>query len=211
VNPAGKVLAYCVFERADHKTGSNGVDGQPIRRLDFQDLVALYSDFPNPRNLDQEDALRFHAVIKSVFDRQAIIPFRFPTFLDDEAALLKELRENYARYHADLSRLRDFVQMELRISAEQQNENPTSGKQYLEAKLQQTHSVQQVVRAVRESAAGLISDSKERLTDRGIRLYALIRREDTALFRARIQSMHAPAPLRILLSGPWPATDFLHE
>jgi hypothetical protein len=211
MNPAGKLLAYCVFERRENCSQSVGVDDQPVRHVDFQDLVALYSDFPSGRDLGQEDALRFHAVLKSVFEKQAIIPFRFPTFLDNQAALHDVLRENYVKYLADLSRFRDFVQMELRISGEPPKENRSSGKDYLESKRDHARTLQQAIQAVRDSARVFISDSRERATDQGIRFYALTSRADAASFRERVKNINAPTGLRILVSGPWPPTEFLHE
>jgi hypothetical protein len=207
----GSLLAYCVLESAKIPVNILGVDDQPVGTSAAQNLVALYSAFPNPRGLEQEDALRFHAVLKSVFDNQAIIPFRFPTFLDDEAALRSHLDENHPKYAADLARLREFVQMELRISNSQQEVSRASGKQYLQAKLEQARDLQEAVSSIRESAGDLISDSKERATEQGIRFFALTKRGDIELFRRRVQSIRTPAALRILVSGPWPATEFLHE
>jgi len=207
----GALLAYCVLEPAKIPVNIPGVAGQPVRTIGAHNLVALYSAFPNSRNLNQEDALRFHAVLKSVFDKHAIIPFRFPTFLDDEAALRNHLDAKHSQYAADLARLRDFVQMELRVSTANQETPRASGKQYLEAKLEQARALQEAVGAIRESAGDLISDHKERATEQGIRFFALTKRSDIAVFREQVQSIRSPAALRILVSGPWPATEFLHE
>jgi hypothetical protein len=207
----GALLAYCVLESAKTPIDILGVDDQPVRSVLAQNLIALYSAFPNSRSLSQEDALRFHAVLKSVFDNQAIIPFRFPTFLDAEGALHNHLEEKHSKYAADLARLRDFVQMELRISNSQQEVSRASGKQYLEAKLEQARALQEAVRIVRDSAGDLISDSKERATEQGVRFFALTKRSDIAAFCERVQSIRTPAALRILVSGPWPATEFLNE
>ena len=207
----GALLAYCVLESAKIPMDIVGMDDQPVRNVAAQNLVALYSIFPNSRTLDQDDALRFHAVLKSVFDHQAIIPFRFPTFLDDEAALRDHLNEKHSTYAANLARLRDFVQMELRISTSNQETPRASGKQYLEAKLEQARALQEAVRTISETAGDLISDSKERATEPGVRFFALTQRSDIGVFRERVQSITTPAALRILISGPWPATEFLHE
>ncbi|MFL6300893.1 MAG: GvpL/GvpF family gas vesicle protein [Terriglobales bacterium] len=207
----GKVLAYCVLERLEDLSDVAGVGGQPVRSIAFQNLIALYSDFSETRSLNQEDALRFHSVLKSVFEKQAVVPFRFPTFLDGETALHNELRENHSKYAADLERIRNLVQMELRISNSTHETSRASGKDYLESKRQQARSVQEVIRAVCDSAADLISDSKERPAEQGIRFYALTKRTDAASFRERIQNIKASPALRILVSGPWPATEFLDD
>jgi hypothetical protein len=207
----GKLLLYCVLEKPKQDLASAGVADQPIHHLDVEQLTALYSGFARARNLDQQDALRFHQVLKSAFDHQAIIPFRFPTWLETETELRDHLRDNHQNYAADLDRLRDFVQMELRIVYDSAQRPTTSGKEYLEAKLQRSQRLQAAARAARDSAADLISDSKERQSDDGLRLYALIDRKGAALFRERIQSLQPASPLTILVSGPWPATEFLHD
>jgi hypothetical protein len=211
VTASPKVLAYCVLERSEGSFDSAGVDGQPVRLLEQNDLLALYSDFPLARALTQEDAVRFHSVLKSAFDRQAIIPFRFPTFLDNESSLREQLTANYPKYAADLTRLRHFVQMELRISSQQKEESRASGKEYLQAKSRQMRSAEESTRVARETSADLVADFKERATDQGVRLYALTNRRDAEVFRQRIQSINVPASLKILVSGPWPATEFLSE
>jgi hypothetical protein len=211
VTASPKVLAYCVLERSENSFGPAGVDGQPVRLLQVSDLVALYSDFSAARALTQEDALRFHSVLKGAFGRQAIIPFRFPTFLDDESSLREQLTANYPKYAADLVRLRGFVQMELRISTQQKEESRASGKEYLQAKSRQMRSVEESACMAREACADLVADFKEVATDQGVRLYALTKRVDAEVFRQRIQNINVPASLKIVVSGPWPGTEFLSE
>src|SRR5262249_20849341 len=151
----------------------SGVDEQPVKSAQLERLNLLYSCLSAGGDLDQHAALPFHSVLRSVFDHQAIIPFRFPTLLATETEAQTHLRENHAKYAADLERLRDFVQMELRISGSEEASPAKTGKDYLEAKLQQSRRLQVAAHEARESSADLISDIKERPTSEGVRLYAL--------------------------------------
>lgn len=208
---SNKLLVYCVAEGSPRLTDLRGLEDEPVRQVELQRLVLLYSDFSTARPLNPADALRFHAALRSVFDQQAIIPFRFPTFLESEAELKSHLQQNHAKYAADLARLREFVQMEVRISAVRENNAPSSGKEYLEGKLQQSRSLQEAVQAIRDPVADLTTDCKERQTDQGVRLFTLTKRPDVAAFRERISRSQPSTGFTIAVSGPWPATEFFHE
>jgi hypothetical protein len=210
VTSASKLLLYCVAERSPLETDTPGLDDKPVQRLDFQDIFILSSSFPIARTLSQDDALRFHAVLRSVFDHQAIIPFRFPTLMEG-AELRSHLRENHAKYSADLARLRDFVQMELRLSGQSEESAAKSGKEYLEGRLQRSRRLREAAQAIREVTSDLVSECKEQATDQGLRLFALTRRKDISAFRERIHKTKLSEALTILVSGPWPATEFLHD
>jgi len=211
VTSSSKILAYCVTERSPQRSDLRGVADQTVQQLDFQGLVILYSDFSTARTLNQDDALRFHSVLRSVFDHQALIPFRFPTFVEDEASLQSHLREKHSKYSADLGRLRESVQMEVRISRKREEKAARSGKEYLQAKLQQSRSLQEAVRAIRDSVADIVPESKERPTEHGLRLFALTKRSDAAAFRERILKSPPGAGFTIAVSGPWPPAEFLDE
>src|SRR3954467_5229473 len=112
-----KLLPYCIFHNSEYPVAVEGVRGAPVQSIKVEGSTCIYSPLIPPQEFDQDDALRFHAVLNSVFQQQAIIPFRFPTILQNETDLQSHLREKSAVYSADLQRLADLVQMELRISS----------------------------------------------------------------------------------------------
>lgn len=171
-------------------------------------LQCAYSPLIPPQEFSREDALSFHSVLKTAFEQQAIIPFRFPTILQNETDLQAHLQEKYSAYLADLRRLKDAVQMELRITLTSEVASAPTGTEYLRAKQQQTRSLQAESEKARTALRDLVLDWKERPTDQGLRCYALVKRADVATLRQALEAANFSSP-GVLLSGPWPATEFL--
>src|SRR5579859_1065476 len=114
------ILAYCMLDPAVQiALPSRGVRDSAIENLVESGVRCIVSDLhssssPAPQ-FHKEDALRLHHVVSAVFLQAAVIPFRFPTLLP-ESDLRAFVKENSAAYISALSRLREMVQMELRIA-----------------------------------------------------------------------------------------------
>jgi len=211
VSCATKLLAYCVTLDSEPTIPATGVIGAPVRTLQFQNLTCIYSPLIPPQEFSQEDVLRFYAVLKSVFDQQAVIPFRFPTILQNETDLQGHLRAKYDAYSSDLQRLKDAVQMELRITTKPEPVSGPSGTDYLRAKQQSLRTLEAVSQQAKGELSDFILEWKERPTESGLRCYALVRRSEVAKVRRRLDESNVAGSAKLLLSGPWPATEFLHD
>jgi gas vesicle protein GvpL/GvpF len=190
---------------------ATGVRGAPVRSLETEGLSCIYSPLIPPQEFSQDDALRFHAVIKTVFDQKGIIPFRFPTILQNETELQEHLRTKYDVYSSELQRLKDAVQMELRITAKIEAASGQSGTDYLRSKQQHSQSLQVAAQQAQSALANLMLEWKERPMDQGLRCYALVRRSDMGEFRRKLEQSNVGGSAKLFLSGPWPATEFLHD
>ena len=175
-------------------------------------LSCAYSPLIPPQEFDREDALSFHSVVKTAFERQAIIPFRFPTLLQNEADLQAQLREKSIAYVDDLKRLRDLVQVELRFAVDHARpKTAKSGTEYLQNKQQFSRALRSASQEARAALGDLVVEWKERPTDQGLRCYALVKRADNGAVRQRVEGTRIAGPAKVLFSGPWPATEFLHD
>jgi hypothetical protein len=174
-------------------------------------LWCAYSPLVPPQEFSREDALSFHSVLKAAFEQQGIIPFRFPTLLQNETDLRSHLREKYAVYLADLERLKDTVQMELRISTKPEVASAPTGTEYLRSKQQQSRTLQADSQKARTALGDLVLEWKERPAEQSLRCYALVRRSDLPGFRQRLASVQPGGSSAFFVSGPWPATEFLHD
>jgi hypothetical protein len=205
-----KLLAYCVISSQD-QVATEGVRGAPVRSMNFETLRCIYSPLIPPQEFNQDDALRFHTVLNAVFQQQAIIPFRFPTLLQNETDLRAHLHEKFSVYSADLQRLADMVQMELRIAVKEERAAAKSGTEYLRSKQQQARSLQSLSQAAQALVESLVVQWKERPTDQGLRCYALVKRAEVPAFRQKLTGAEFSGSTKVLISGPWPATEFLDE
>jgi len=212
VTCAAKILAYCVVQAPGPQLPATGARGAPIRTITMDALCCVYSPLIPPQEFSREDAMGFHSVLKTAFDQENIIPFRFPTILQNEEELRTHLREKSPIYLEDLKRLRDLVQIELRFTADHATAKAAkTGTEYLQNKQQLSRALRSFAQEARAVMGDLIVEWKERPTDPGLRCYALIKRKDVATACASIEAAPFGGLATVVMSGPWPATEFLHD
>lgn len=209
------VLLYCVIEACLLDTqASPGVRGENVACVDESGLHCLLSFYDDAERISaqplREAALEFNRVLQRVLEHTAVIPFRFPTFLADEAAIHALLREHASEYRATLSRLRDTVQMEITLTADQARPEK-SGKAYLQARRAVYQKLDQAAQTLEQGTKEFILAWRRREIPTGIRCYALVGRPSRESLEAAIRGTDIPADLQVRVTGPWPATEFLKE
>lgn len=201
------LLLYGMAEVTDGEELSlppHGVRSAAVETLGRGALVCYFSryeSFPGGSADElKKDALDFHWAVNHVFQKQAVIPFRFPTLLAADEDLEKFLARNSDAYLADLQRLRDRVQMEVRFSILAEAPASGTGTAYLKAKFDATQKVIELENLMKSAA-------EAEWKQRGNRYFALIPRAVVTEFRDKIAGL-GQATLRV--SGPWPPTEFVN-
>ncbi len=210
------VLPYCIIAAdADAAPATRGVRESAVESLIEDGLRCFYSvlsDLSLASAPDLKDAaLRFDGLVRALLAETAVIPFRFPTMLATVEELREFMAENAARYSAALQRLGGVVQMELRIEHTRPSARADSGTGYLKARAVRAHALSEQADLVRASARDLIRDWRTRNVPRGLRCYVLVPRDRVAEFQARMGSLSTREDVKIVVSGPWPAAEFLDE
>lgn len=160
----------------------------------------------------REAALAFHRVLQAIFRQGAIIPFRFPTLLADEAEVTGHLNEHAAEYHEALGRLRDLVQMEIHLRGRGPELNvQATGTEYLRSRQAQHSVLETTAGQLRQACQSWISGWRQQTSGHHIRCYALVGRGAVAKFERALVSLEMPASVSARVSGPWPATEFVSE
>lgn len=206
------ILAYCIVADTQLSAPAAGVGQRPVEEITHGQLRCFYSRFQQPpEKFSKEDVLEFYATVQACFRQAAVIPFRFPTLVESERELLQFLQEKSQPYGAALERLRNMAQMELRIASEHSrtSKNKPSGKQYLAQRLSKKQALESAATAARSAAGELARDWRQRETQGGLHCYALVAREDIGRFQEILQSLPSEKGLQMLISGPWPATEFI--
>jgi hypothetical protein len=213
------ILAYCMLESyPGAPLALAGVCSLPVAVFDAGSVQVLYSEgealakLPTGSALElQKEALAFHDVISGIFAHQAVVPFRFPTLLLGLDELRDFVGSRSAAIRASLSRLRDLVQMEIRITAERESIASTnlSGADYLRSRKRVSDLCRQVVEQTRSSAASYLVDWRERAHDSSLRCYALVPRSSWRPAAERLREIQVPDGARVIVSGPWPPTEFV--
>ncbi len=208
------LLLYGVTECVDRKPEvEQGVDGSKVQTTEVSDLRCFYSPTPRPPGSGRESALQFHRVTQAILTSADLIPFRFPTLMADEAELASAIREQAARYHEFLERIRGRVQMEARLYyAGAVREAPSgSGTEDLQARHEQYRKLESAAAALEQAAAGLIHGWRQTGSSDQVRCFALVAREAITLFQVAVGSTRIPSDIVARISGPWPPTAFFGE
>ena len=204
------ILPYCIVADSEVSAPASGVRRIPVEELIHNGLRCFYSTLAQrPESFTQEDALQFYATVQAVFERVAVIPFRFPTVL--EASQLEQfLAEKVRDYSSALAKLRNFVQMELRVApASVAPRSSSSGADYMAQRLKHKQTLESTATGARTSVAGMYVSWLQQETREGLRCYALVAREATDQFKEKIRSLAVADNVRVSVSGPWPATEFI--
>ncbi len=121
--PATGEYLYAIAEsRSKDDYGEAGIDGAPVRWLSTGQVAALVSRTSRPHLRPERRNLALHnAVLKWAMQDSTVLPVAFGVVATDEEALLRALTENHAALAAQLARVRDKVEMGLRVVWEVQN------------------------------------------------------------------------------------------
>jgi hypothetical protein len=185
----------------------------PVLRFEHSGLAAFYSENATPelwfRAPLKPSAAEFHRVQQELFRTEAIIPFRFPTILENQDALRTHLDERSTDYKAWLRRFADYVQMDLSLTHATGAGAPSSGADYLRQRQSRTHLLEHFASDLRQQATPLLKDWRQRSAQNGLRCYALLDRKQVVEFNEKIERISVPEDINARMSGPWPVAEFL--
>lgn len=200
------LLLYCMTEsKPEAPAPPHGVRQATVESAEHEALTCYFSRYESfPGGAAEElkkDALDFHWTINHIFEKKAVIPFRFPTLLAETADLERFLKKYSSDYIADLERLRGQVQMEVRMSPPAAAAAAAgTGTAYLKSKFD---AAQKVIELERLMKSAVQAEWKQRAN----RYFALVPRGAVAEFRDKIAGL-GQATLRV--SGPWPPSEFVN-
>ncbi|PYX83459.1 MAG: hypothetical protein DMG70_10370 [Acidobacteria bacterium] len=212
-------LTYCITESAvPIEVSSAGVAGMAVESVEHSGLRCFVSRSSSSDAMlgppAREAALAFHRVLQEIFRQTAIIPFRFPTVLSDEAELTGHLGEHAAEYHEALGRLRDVVQMEVRLDLEGSQQGAPerqTGTGYLKGRQAEQAALEKLAGQFQEAGRNWIRGWHQHVSRHHIRCYALVSRRGVAEFERALVVVDVPPRVSARVSGPWPATEFVSE
>lgn len=208
------LLPYCVFLPDSVELPATGVHGCRVHTLRSADLCAIYSEL-EPAEIAgdrlQRAALDFHEVVHALFARRGVIPFRFPTWLTEDE-LRAHLGKESARYSSFLHEYAEDVQMEVLLSpVEVPQINAATGTEYMQRLTHQASQLRADALAVQHSVTNGVREWRTQLTRDRVRLFALVQRRHIDDFRDSVANAPYPGNIRLQVSGPWPAMEFLAD
>lgn len=118
------IYVYCVARAEPFAKGSPGFEntgiggrGDPVRAIEYRDLVAIVSESPRPRyELRREYLLGHERVLEEVMKRSDLLPVAFSTIASgDEAVREKLLKRRFDELHGYLEYVEDRTQLGLKV------------------------------------------------------------------------------------------------
>jgi len=221
-----KLYAYCLVEDLDaFDPTTRGISGAAVRSLQIDDLAVLVSDFnADTVAVTKENALDHAAVVRSVLDRTAPLPFRFGTLVTGQQ-LRSYISARKPALQTRFEHVRGCVEMSVKIIREisTDNETPrddiTSGTSFLEEKRlallgseQKAAEATEISTWLHEQVNGLIRDEQAtvRSSEKLVLAAAhLVERDKIPQYKERLAAARKNRPeLHFLFSGPWPPYSF---
>ncbi|HTM36776.1 MAG TPA: GvpL/GvpF family gas vesicle protein [Terriglobales bacterium] len=209
------ILLYCVTERTELPNLGSGVADLPVLSVEHGELAVLFSPDAWAEGWTgaplKQSARQFHQVLHRVFESRAIIPFRFPTLMQEAQELATHMRANVPEYMAQLQKFRSSVQMDISIaySDSARASGQASGAEYLRDRRKRSEELDRIANQLYTYADSVPRDWRTRPAQHGLKIFALLDRDSVEAFNRNLQRFAVPAGLSIRISGPWPVTAFL--
>jgi hypothetical protein len=210
------LLLYCIAKPSALQNESRpGVAGTPVSRVEGSNLAAFVSRDDHREVWLQApvstSALEFHHVLTGLFKSAAIIPFRFPTILENDHELAELLNQRSSEYNMLLSKFENWTQMEARVTYSTPGGSaPTgSGREYLLERQRRQRALADFGSELGTVVFSVAEEWRQRSMKSGLRCFGLVERNRIADFKERMRSISVPAGLKVRVSGPWPVTEFL--
>jgi hypothetical protein len=189
-----------------------------LRLVPFDGLAAVCTP-ASEAELSPETLWRHEDVVEALMADRDLLPVRYGTRLDDEAAVARAMEGRRDELAAALERVRGAVELSLRVVAAGGAPAPspphpaerTSGAEYLRIRAEAEASRDEAARALNDPLAALARESAQ-AQPRPPELFRaayLVERGAIDSFVAEVGRLQGESPgLAILCTGPWPPYSF---
>ncbi len=235
-------LLYCVFSAAGRKPPAppsmRGVDGQPIALVPQGRLRAGVSPLgENELGATLARVEAYERVVEAFFRERTIVPMRFGSILESDAAVARYLSKHGARFRARLRELSGCVEMGVRLAApagveasrpprdsralRARRREAAPGRAYLEARVERRRAAEELAERYRDGLSGLFSRFEVEAPSpaalvvgpegmAALSLSFLVPSSCVEAFRKAFGEVHRGEG-SARLSGPWPPYSFVTD
>jgi hypothetical protein len=188
-----------------------------LRLVPFDGLAAVCTQ-ASETDLTPETLWRHEEVVEALMTDRDLLPVRYGTRLDDEAAVARAMEGRREELAAALDRVRGAVELSVRVVAAGATPSPpdpvenTSGAEYLRVRARAEASRDEAARALHEPLAAAARDSAQSRPrpPELFRAAYLVEHGAIDSFVAEVGRLQKESPgLAILCTGPWPPYSFV--
>ena len=192
------IYLYGIINRKDAKLNIRGLKNKPIEEINFKDISALTSSYPNLNpELNEEETVQHANILKRIAKKTTIVPTSFGTVFKDEDILETILSTSYQAVKQTLALIEGKIELGLKVIKKESDYMPNGIAQEILNPLEKL-SV--------KSAKG------DNFTDRLLLNHSfLVEKNKFSKFSneiAKLEKKHKD--LRFLYTGPWPPYSFVN-
>jgi hypothetical protein len=187
---------------------------EPLHEVPAGDLAAICAP-AEEREVTPEALWNHEQVVEALMEDRDLLPVRFGTRLDDDAAAARSVAERHAELERALERVRGAVELSVRAVLAEPGEEAAperdSGADYLRVKRRASAAHDAVAAAVHAPLAALARAHAERppRPPEVLRAAYLVDRGAVGTFARHVARLDERHPeLRLLCTGPWPPYSF---
>jgi gas vesicle protein GvpL/GvpF len=187
-----------------------------LRLVPFDGLAAVCTP-ASKAEVSPETLWHHEEVVEALMADRDLLPVRYGTRLDDEAAVAHAMEGRREELAAALDRVRGAVELSVRVIAAAATPSPpdpvatTSGAEYLRLRAQAEASREAAAGALHEPLAALARESAQGRPrpPELFRAAYLVERGAVDSFVAEVGRLQGESPgLAVLCTGPWPPYSF---
>ena len=188
----------------------------PLHAVPLGDIAAICAP-AEEREITPDTLWRHEQVVEALMEDRDLLPVRFGTRLDDDAAAARSLAERRAEFKRALERVRGAVELSVRAvfldTARRVEPTAETGADYLRLKRRITAAQETVASAVHEPLRALARAHALRAPRppaEALRAAYLVERDAVGRFTGLVAQLDEQHPeLRLLCTGPWPPYSFV--
>lgn len=191
------IYVYGIIDKGSFDLEIKGLRDELIKKIDFQDLAALISDYPVLHPAVEEKEAMLHAeILNKLAKKVTIIPMAFGTVFKDQEILENVLAKSHQAAKAALKLVEGKIELGVKIVKKELDEPDGLAKEILEplSKL-----------AVKTISGDKFSDRL--LLNKSF----LVKKKKFSEFSAQVRELEEKYPeLKFLYTGPWPPYSFVN-
>jgi hypothetical protein len=188
----------------------------PLHAVPLGDLAAICAP-AEEREITPDTLWRHEQVVEALMEDRDLLPVRFGTRLDDDAAAARSLAGRRAEFNRALECVRGAVELSVRAvfldTAGRVEPTAETGADYLRLKRRITAAQETVASAVHEPLRALARAHalrSPRPPAEALRAAYLVERDAVGRFTGLVAQLDEQHPgLRLLCTGPWPPYSFV--
>jgi Gas vesicle synthesis protein GvpL/GvpF len=186
-------------------------DVAPLRVVPIDGLAGVCTT-ASDTDVSAEALWRHEEVVEALMADRDLLPVRYGTRLDDEAAVATALEERHEELAAALDRVRGAVELSVRAAAPGVPElADAGGSDYLRARTRAAAGHDRMAKLVHEPLSALARASVEGTPHPPelFRAAYLVEHDAVERFTATVARLQSANPgLSLLCTGPWPPYSF---